>query len=122
MSDKYSEAMASIRHYSNLRFAILTVFVAITGALVKHATSSECRIASTLCEMDTIRVIGIWVAVAFLIFEVALNYYVWGYSIMAKKAEKSTWQRHWVVARLVEIASISLPLGVLYLWVFVFNR
>src|SRR5579863_1152709 len=32
-SDEYSEVLSSIRHYSNMRFACLTLFSAITGGL-----------------------------------------------------------------------------------------
>ena len=116
MSNKYSEAMASVRHYSNLRFAIMTVFVAITGALLNHIASSECVEADDFCGRNTVRAIGIWVAVVFLVFECALNYYIWGYSKMAADEETESWSRHPFVARLVELASVSVPLGVLYIW------
>lgn len=46
-SNEYQEAMATVRHYSNLRFALMTVFVTATAGLFALIFTSP---AGTQCE------------------------------------------------------------------------
>lgn len=41
IDDEYREVLLSIRHYSALRFAIFSVFIAITGALISALYGKE---------------------------------------------------------------------------------
>ncbi len=111
---QFSENMANIRHYSSMRFAMLTVFVAITGALLSHVSVQGCSPNTDICHYDLTKSIGIWVSCVFLVFEVALNVYLNGF--WSKVAPEASWHRGDLIAWLVRIASVSIPLGALILW------
>ena len=75
---KYQEIMSNIRHYSNLRFAMLTVFIAITGGLLTVAYSKSIEISAQILCFNILSFAGVWVSIVFLIFEIALNIYLSG--------------------------------------------
>jgi len=91
--DEYKEAMISIRHYSNLRFAILTVFSSlmllafkfIFNLILNDTNISD--ISITLIK-PFICVFGFVVTTIFLYIERVLNSYMVAYEEFAKKIRK----------------------------------
>lgn len=69
---KLAELMNSIRHYSTLRFAMLTVYFAVTGGfLVKFF---DCDFSVRYPELHGLfQIAGSLVTAAFFIFEVVLD-------------------------------------------------
>lgn len=71
-TDILQELMSGIRHYSNLRFAIFTVFFAITGGVLN--TFFDCAFSAKNTELLWLfRMGGMLVTIAFWIFEAALD-------------------------------------------------
>jgi hypothetical protein len=112
---KYQEAMANIRHYSNLRFAMLTVFVAITGGLLTASYSDSIRVDTMILGMNIIRVTGIWISVVFLIFEVALDIYLAG--LWSEVGNTTSTYRNALLKWSVRVAAASLPVISFGYWV-----
>lgn len=113
--DKYQETMANIRHYSNLRFAMLTVFVAITGGLLAAHYSDSIKVSTTLFGMNLIRVAGIWISIVFLTFELALNVYLAG--LWSETGNTKSIYRNEILKWAVRFAALSVPVGSLLYWV-----
>lgn len=114
---KYQETMANIRHYSNLRFAMLTVFVAITGGLLTASYSESIKVTTTICGMNIIRVTGIWISVVFFIFEIALDIYLAG--LWHEIGNTTSTYRNALLKWSVRSAAISLPVFTFIYWVWV---
>lgn len=71
--DKFLEILSIVRHYSTLRFAMLTVFVAVNGGLLTQFF--DCEFAAKNPEaMGLFRLAGSVLALIFLIFERALDH------------------------------------------------
>ncbi|MFE8069428.1 hypothetical protein QQM79_00045 [Marinobacteraceae bacterium S3BR75-40.1] len=69
---RFQEMMATVRHYSTLRFAILTVFVAINGAVLVQFF--DCDLSRQNPDLiGLFRIGGALNAVIFFVFELALN-------------------------------------------------
>lgn len=116
---KYQEAMANIRHYSNLRFAMLTVFVAITGGLLTASYSESIKVGTTIFGINIIRAAGIWISVVFLVFEVALNIYLAGLWVEVDNTT-STYRKPFIKWS-VRVAAASLPVVSFAYWVCMSN-
>jgi hypothetical protein len=87
--DDYQEVMNSIRNYSNLRFAIFTVFLTIMFALFRtFFKSNEYDIASYYHVKSVICLSGLSFSVFFLCIEIALNQYMEEFEKHAKKLKK----------------------------------
>lgn len=114
---KYQETMANIRHYSNLRFAMLTVFVAITGGLLTASYSESIKVDATILGMNIIRAAGIWISLVFFIFEVALNIYLAG--LWEEIGNTTSKYRKPILKWAVRVAAASLPVVSFLYWVFV---
>lgn len=87
--NEYSEAMLTFRHYSNLRFAELTLFAAINGGLGTLAYVYAGPIQSTVPRASVVGVpddampqllifAGVGMAIIFLLLEVCLGAYLLG--------------------------------------------
>lgn len=90
-ADEYKEASATYRHYSNLRFAILTVFVVISTALIgvvhgKDATEINARIILLL------KIVGLLTALAFSFIEYVIDKHLIEYGNYLKKNFNTS---HW---------------------------
>ncbi len=75
---KFAELMHSARHYSNLRFAMLTIFLAISGALLSRVIGDT---PQPTVWIDVVRWAGVLSALVFLVLEIVLNVYLartWG--------------------------------------------
>lgn len=117
---QYQEVMANIRHYSNLRFAMLTVFVAITGGLLTTSYTTGIKIDTTLFGMNIIRIAGLWISLVFLIFEVALDIYLagsWTEIGNTASSYRNTWLK-WSV----RVAAASLPVVSFFYWACLHGR
>ena len=114
---KYQEVMANIRHYSNLRFAMLTVFVAITGALLGVSYSDAITIETTVFSINIIKFAGIWVSLVFFIFEVALNIYLAG--MWGEIGNTTASYRSSCLKWSVRIAATSLSVLSFFYWLMV---
>ena len=69
--EEYRDASANMRHYSNLRFAQLTIFFAVTGGLILGVTQG-----SESLDRDALRFAGLVVVLAFWVLEQRiLNYW-----------------------------------------------
>lgn len=66
--EAYSQACNMIRHYSNLRFAMTTVFIAITGGLMVLAFGGDSNLPART--FGLIRIGGVIIAVIFGIAEI----------------------------------------------------
>jgi hypothetical protein len=118
---KYTEAMNAIRHYSALRFAMLTIFIAITGGLVSTYTGDANSKLATLFRIDVLRWAGLWVSFAFLAFEIALNRYITRFWMVADNcpgAPVSDGMRPRWLRVMVASAARSLSFGTLVFWIF----
>jgi hypothetical protein len=114
---KYQETMANIRHYSNVRFAMLTVFVAITGGLLSVAYSPTITVSTTLWSVNLLNLAGMWVALVFLVFELALNIYLAGlWATLGADAHRF---RKPVLLWAVRVAALSLPVLTFIYWLLV---
>lgn len=116
---EYQETMANIRHYSNLRFAMLTVFVAITGGLLAANYSESFKVDTAVFGMNIIRVAGIWISIVFFIFEVALNVYLAG--LWSEIGNIKSNYRKPILKWSVRLAAASVPVGSFLYWVFVYG-
>lgn len=91
--DEYKEAMISIRHYSNLRFAILTVFSSLMLLVFKFIfnlilnDTNISDISITLIK-PFICIFGFVLTTIFLYLERVLNSYMVAYEEFAKKIRK----------------------------------
>lgn len=73
MQDEYREASANLRHYSNLRFAQLTIFAAITAGLLYIFFHENNYSYSPF--IHAIPAIGLVVVIVFLILELRILIY-----------------------------------------------
>lgn len=90
--DNYSEVMLSIRHYSNLRFAMLTVFVAATAALIAASFGTEVLPAADTTLRVAFHFAGLVLTVAFFWLEVVLDSYLKAFSKVADALKR---RGHW---------------------------
>jgi hypothetical protein len=69
---EYEEALSTIRHYSNLRFAELSLFSAITGGLMS--------LAIKYCDIGIlsmfVSILGVLVSIIFIMLEVSVRKYI----------------------------------------------
>jgi hypothetical protein len=114
---EYTEALLSFRHYSNLRFAIFSVFIAITAALVsvlfgKDAIAPGKVATALIC-------IGLWAAIVFLWIEITLDGYVTAFGDKALKINPGSHLAGRPIARrmLIPFATASLHFAVVLFWI-----
>jgi len=115
---KYQETMALIRHYSALRFAMLTVFTVITGGLLSAAHSPALQIDENIFCINVIRFAGIWISLVFLIFEIALNVYLAG--LWSEASHSSSMYRNCFITWAVRLAAGSIPVMAFIYWLGVY--
>lgn len=71
-SEKLQELMSNIRHYSSLRFAMFTVYFAVTGGLLM--TFFDCEFSKQYPQLLWLFMAsGVMITLAFFIFEVTLD-------------------------------------------------
>ena len=114
---EYREVLASLRHYSNLRFAIAGVFIAITGFLVAALYGKEPLRAQP--EIGHIlRGFGLVIAGAFWWIEFTLDGYI---NAFGKKAVGLRSNSHWAARplrrKLVPVTTMSMHAAVALFWV-----
>lgn len=114
---EYTEALASLRHYSNLRFAIFSVFIAITAVLVGALFGDDAievpRVRTAL------QALGLWTACVFLWIEVTLDGYVSAFGDKALAIFPGSHLSGRPVARrmLIPFATASLHFAVILFWI-----
>ncbi len=120
--DEYAEVMANIRHYSNLRFAIVGVFIAITGALIAALFGKEALVGPPEIGM-ALRVFGLITTATFWWIEFTLNGYLTAFGEAAKKLHPgSHWnQRPSLRRQLVPVATMSIHAMAAVFWVLSFR-
>lgn len=117
-----SDINASIRHYSALRFAMLSVFFAVVAALINAKFSSTLIINKEVIQLPClgefylINFIGIWLSVVFLIFEIAIDIRLHGLWNQLSIDEKNTTSRNVALLWLVRLSALSIPAGSLIMW------
>lgn len=119
--DKFLEILSNIRHYSTLRFAMLTVFVAINGGMLTQFF--DCDFA--LKNPDAIKLFqfgGGILSLIFFIFERALDHNLSNYwdTIKAYVGEYDALvsNRSWVYTFSVPLATHGIFVIAFLFWVF----
>lgn len=114
---EYSEALLSLRHYSNLRFAIFGVFIAITAALVSVVFGKDP--VDAVKARAGLKWVGLWSALVFLWIEITLDGYVTAFGDKALSIYKDSHLAGRPVARrmLIPFATASLHLVVILFWI-----
>lgn len=87
LKHEYSEINQNFRHYSALRFAILTVYFAGTGILLSVTFGTTSNTTESLRFLA--KVGGLVITIVFLIFEHILNEYLRHFAKVAVELEKS---------------------------------
>lgn len=70
LKENYTEALSSQRHYSGLRFVMLTLFAGITGFLIQRYFESECPKSQPYASLPAI---GVWITIIFFLIELVLD-------------------------------------------------
>ena len=65
--EEYKDLSENMRHYANMRFAQLTIFVALTGGLIAVLFNKDSL--PSLPTKNVLKVVGIFIAVMFWIME-----------------------------------------------------
>ena len=121
-ADVYKEALQSARHLSALRFAILTVFMTATGALVNAYFSGVSSLPSAWVLFG-----GLWLAIVFLVIEIVLSFTMACHNKTAKiKAGDSHndafSHRHSIALWAIRIALPSIHVFVAIFWIYLLLR
>ena len=120
--DKFLEILSNIRHYSALRFAMLTVFVAMNGALFTQFFN--CEFASNNPDAITLfKIGGSILALIFFTFERALDHNLAHYWDTIKayvgKDDGLISYRSWTYRISVPIATHGIYVLAFVFWVYV---
>lgn len=115
---EYTETLLSLRHYSNLRFAIFGVFVAITAALLAALYGTGDPPLPKRLDV-TLRLFGVLTAASFWWIEFTLDGYV---SAFAKRAialfpDSHLTLRPSIRRQGVPYATMSLHFGAVTFWI-----
>lgn len=111
--DDYAEVMSSIRHYSALRFAMLTLFSgAIAGLIVGQYGGYQTGLPRPVAP-----VAGLLITVIFLWLEITLDSYMNTFEAVARTLKPAG---HWSSRSAVTNSLVVIPLRSLYVLVFVF--
>lgn len=70
--DNFHELTNHMRHYSNLRFAIMTVFLAVHGAIFSKYLDPA-FVKSNPGDLIYLQLLGLFISIIFFIFEFNLN-------------------------------------------------
>lgn len=73
--EEYSQTLASIRHYGNIRFALLTLYATITAGLF-FAVFGKNIDAALAWQKNAPKILGIISSVTFFLFEIQINSYI----------------------------------------------
>ncbi|MDW8305432.1 MAG: hypothetical protein RML33_11425, partial [Acidobacteriota bacterium] len=114
-----SELGQAMRHYSALRFAILTVFFALVGGLI---TISFDALSANQFMIVATRVGGLIGTLAFLVFEYRLEVYMSHFENRAAELEKALGYNIYTGRKQGGVRFISTPLAIrlLYFAVIIF--
>ena len=115
---EYQQASETIRHYSSLRYAILTVYVAINAAIISAAYVNSATETSAFIGL-WLRIFGVAAALSFLFIELTLDRYLSG---IGKKIEESWPSSHWcerpkLSRKLIPYATAGIYLVLLLFWI-----
>ena len=113
--EQYKEANAQARHYSNLRFASLTVFLAITFGLltvVCKDTFQWLRIGAALS--------GLIVTIVFWLIEAGINTYIDHFHSCARSLEGQLRLDMWCALQGKALVRAHTTMRILFLVVLVF--
>ncbi len=120
-ADVYKESLQSARHLSALRFAILTVFMTATGALVNTYYSNIIGLSRLW-----ILFAGLWLAIVFVIIEIVLSFTMSRHNKTAKNKagdshKDSFIHRHPIALWAIRIAIPSIHIFVAIFWVYLYQ-
>ena len=120
--DKFLEMFTNIRHYSALRFAMLTVFVAMNGGLMTQFFN--CAFANNNPEaLGLFKIGGAILAIIFFTFERALDHNLVHYWDAIKayvgKEDALISYRSWTYRVSVPIATHGIYVLTFFFWVYV---
>jgi hypothetical protein len=120
---EYTEICNSNRHYSNLRFAILTVCFAIMGGLLKILFDSP--LCSTNPKIVSLKVVGIVTALIFGIFELYCLNYILTFIENAKDLESKLGYKQFenrenkiLKTKYLKFANVGIYIVLIIFWVF----
>ena len=116
--DELKELGSQIRHYSNLRFAILTVFFAFLGGAITIGTSLQQQSVNEFY-IISVKIAGLLGTIVFWYFEWRLASFLENYEARADEIEKQLKYQVYSGRLKVRIKT-SWVTGVLYLVVLLF--
>lgn len=116
--DEYAEALVSYRHYSGLRFVMLTLFTGITSFMAGALLNNDAPEAGAklLTKLPTI---GAWLTLAFFHLELVLDTIQSSISLFLKRSNPGTHMQRGTFLGLLQ-ASVRIPIFILYTLVFWF--
>lgn len=117
---EYHETMESIRHYSRMRWTLLSVFSAINAALIYIVFRSGLDDSDSV-NRTAVSIVGLTFAVVFLWIEIVLDKYKINF---CKYAKKHFPHSHWEKRPEGFGLYVRIPVGILYLlpfgfWIYV---
>jgi hypothetical protein len=118
---EYVEIITSLRHYSNLRFAVLSVFYGVTAGLIVGALGFPVVEGMKMSAATTLllKILGVFVTVALYLYDFMID----GYQVAFRKHLKKIWpESHWFTrpaySNYFQWPVRSLYIIVLVFWVF----
>ena len=120
MSQEYSDVSANMRHYSELRFKRITVFLVATGALLG---AQELQLGTSESSW-AFSAVGLFVTISFWIMAVRAAHYYWNFRERAVKLEdKLNYSQYKNLPKRWKITSIAVHLlfaGFMVMWIALF--
>ena len=118
---EYSDLSTNMRHYGNMRFAQLTIFIAITGALLKFRFESNSSLPCVIKQLVALG--GLIISVVFLIMEISSSY-LWAH-FARRAAELETRLGYYQYSTLLGAPKFNVrpstwAIGILFLFVLFF--
>ena len=120
--DKFQEILANIRHYSTLRFAMLTVFVAINGGMLTQFFNCEFAMKNPKA-IILFKFGGGILSAVFFTFERALDHNLSNYwdTVQAYVGKHDSFisNRSWLYKTMVPLATHGIFVLAFIFWVWV---
>lgn len=110
-SGDYGEALITYRHYSNLRFLMLPFFATVMGVLLSTFFSQEQESSKLLVRY--IPTVGLWLSLAFLALEIALDLIMTKTALYITNAKKHTHMRRDILTSFIQ-GSTRFPILILF--------
>lgn len=114
--DDYPEAMATYRHYSNLRFVMLTLFTTITGFML-GALLADAKPDTSGKILASLPTVGAWLTIVFFSLELILDTVQSNIALFISRANPNSHMRREGVMGWIQ-ASVRIPIFIFFFVVF----